>query len=78
MSYKVTIINNENGDVLIDTHNADAVLGSVCYEGGVAEMGFISCSALTALCGIKAMDAVKENLIENIPQLKLAEKLLNK
>lgn len=74
MSYKVTIINNENGKVLIDEENAVAIVGAIGNEQGTRAIGFTDCDAISLWEAI----SVAEHIISRLktdPRVKLVFEL---
>lgn len=62
MSFKITIINNEDGEVLVNEENAVAIIGAVTTKKHTASLGYTSCDAMelaNAVCGAdKAKDSI--------------------
>lgn len=69
MSYKITIVDNDNGNILLDEENAKAIIGAVTNDEHTACLGYTDCKAndfLNALCGV---DDVKDALLKNNPKI---------
>lgn len=69
MSFKVTIINNENGDVLVHEENADVIIGSIHAGEGNRAMGFTAANAFAICESIRAAEAVSTELQQRNPEL---------
>lgn len=59
MSFKITITNNENGEVLVNEENAVAIIGAFATENGTAQMGFCACNSFD-IC--RTINAAKKSI----------------
>lgn len=46
MSFKVTITNNKNGEVIVNEENAVAIVGAVANKQNIAKIGLTDCNTL--------------------------------
>lgn len=46
MSYTVKIINNDDGNVIVDREDVSAVIGSIAFEEGSASIGQTDCNSI--------------------------------
>lgn len=58
MSYKVTITNNKNGEVLVNEENAVAIVGAIGNEQGTHSIGVTACDAISLGNAILAAEDV--------------------
>lgn len=70
MSFKVTIINNENGEVLVNNENAVAIIGSIADEESVQCLGFTRCNGVQLAY---AVSGAKKSIAECIADKPLVE-----
>ena len=71
MSFKITIINNENGDVLVNEENAVEIIGEVKNKEETACLGFTSCNGIQLLEVVEGNDKAKREILNNSPHIKL-------
>lgn len=69
MSYKITIVDNENGNVLLNEENAKAIIGAVTNDEHTACLGFTACKANDFLNALFGVDAAKDALLKNNPKI---------
>ncbi len=69
MSYKVTIINNENNEVLLDLSDARAIIGAVSEEEGTHCLGFTNCNGGILLSTLDGVDTAKDSILKNSPEV---------
>lgn len=69
MSFKVTIINNDNGEVIVNEENACAVIGAVGTDEAAHCLGFTECNIIQLVQAIEGAQKATKNLIENTPLL---------
>ena len=62
MSYKVTITDNETGEVLVNEENAVVIVGAIGNEQGTRSIGFTACDAISLGDAI----SMAENIISKI------------
>ena len=73
MSFKVTIINNKNGDVIVNEENAAAIIGAIGTKNDVHCMGFIQdCSLLEMAGALEGAKRAEEEVAKAHPEVKLA------
>lgn len=75
MSYKVTITNNETGEVLINEENAVAIVGAIGNEIGTHSIGFTACNAISIGNAILAAEDIISQL-KTEPGIKLVLELI--
>lgn len=75
MSFKVTIINNENGEVLVNEENAGAVIGAVETEKDVCCLGFTECNIVQLAQAVEGAQNAIKTLMETKPAIELFLKL---
>lgn len=66
MSYKVLIVDNDNGDVIYDKPNATAIIGAITGDSETQSIGIASnCDttdvAYTIFCALDAIDEITTN-----------------
>ena len=71
MSYKITIINNENGEVIANEENAVAIVGAIGNEDTTHALGLTECNGKQLFCALSAVEKVKKGLLENHPEIEL-------
>lgn len=47
MKFKITVTNNENGEVLFNEENAAAIIGAINSKKGTRGIGFFSCDVIS-------------------------------
>lgn len=62
MSYKVTITNNKNGEVIVNEENAVAIVGAIGNEQGTHSIVFTDCDAISLGDAISAAEYVISQL----------------
>lgn len=62
MSYKVTITNNKNGEVIVNEENAVAIVGAIGNEQGTRSIVFTDCDAISLGDAISAAEYVISQL----------------
>ena len=77
MSYKITITNNETGEILVDNDNAVAIVGAISDEEKVGQMCFTNCNPLTLVSVIQgaegAISIAKDDV--SLQLMKIMEKM---
>lgn len=71
MSFKITIINNEDGEVLVNEENAVAIIGAVTTEEHTACLGYTSCNAMELANAVRGADNAKDSILKKSPMVKL-------
>ena len=71
MSYKVTITNNKNGEVLVNEENAVAIVGAVAIKQDIAKIGFTDCNTLYLANAILAAETVISEIKNEVPAVDL-------
>lgn len=69
MSYKITIVDNDNGNVLLNEENANAIIGAITNGEHTACVAHTKCNAndlLNAVCGV---DTAKDALLKDNPRV---------
>ena len=75
MSYKITIIDNDNGNVILDESEAVAIIGAVSNEEDTAEIGFTDCNGVILAQALDAADGVISTIEERSPQIAILRAL---
>lgn len=70
MSYKVTITNNETGEVLVNEENAVAIVGAIGNEQGTRSIVFTDCDAISLGDAISAAEYVISKLKTDLQRWK--------
>ena len=64
MSYSIKIVDNDNGEVVIDTTESIAIIGCIADKTGAHQIGYTECGALELLTALTvARKAIRE--VEN-------------
>lgn len=71
MSYKITIIDNENGEVFLNEENAKAIIGAIASEEGVHCVSHVKCNGLELLAALEGTDRAKDTLLKKHPELQM-------
>lgn len=71
MSYKITITNNKNGEVLINEENAVAIVGAVTNKQETAKFGFTDCNTLHLANAILVAETVISEIKNEVPAVDL-------
>lgn len=76
MSYSIKIIDNDNGNVLVDESESVAIVGSVTNKSGAYSIAYTACNPLEMITTLAAAeDAIKKTRADS-PMLKLLESYL--
>lgn len=78
MSYKITIVDNKDGKVLLEEENAKAIIGSVVNDEHVACLAHIACTNNDILNALSGVESAKKALFDANPLLKLIHALSQK
>ena len=62
MSYKITITNNKNGEIIVNEENAVAIVGAIGNEQGTRSIVFTDCDAISLGDAISAAEDVISRL----------------
>ena len=76
MSLKILIIDNDNGEVLVDEANANGCLVAVSTEEKTKSSAFVRCSAMDVAQMIYSCENVISNARKRDPKVILAEKMV--
>lgn len=71
MSFKITIINNETGETILEREDAAAIIGAVTTEKETAVLGFTNCNGGELLCALKGNDKARDAILNANPIAKL-------
>lgn len=77
MSYKVTITNNETGEVAHEYDDVVCIIGAYGSDDGVCETSMIKTNAVVAAATLKKAKAAVENTLKKFPHLSLAMALVD-
>jgi hypothetical protein len=75
-SFKITIIDNEDGSVLVDYDNAQAIIGAISANGGTHSIGYTACNAITLAQAIGGCQKVIAEFIEDHPELNFIAQMI--
>lgn len=75
MSYKITITNNKNGEVMVNEENAVAIVGAVVNKQNIAKIGFTDCNTLHLANAILGAEAVISEIKNEEPSVDLLLRL---
>lgn len=78
MSFKVTIINNENGEVLVNEENAVAIIGSITNKDSARGVGFTDCNAIQLAHAVSTAKKSINKLIEDKPFVEFLSEIADK
>ena len=70
MSYKITITNNETGEILIDNDNAVAIVGAISDEKKTTGILFTCCDAPNLACTVDGAESVISRIKREVPEIK--------
>ena len=76
MNFKITVTNNENGEVLVNEENAVAIIGAIKSEQGTHAMGFISCDVISLGGAILAAEDVISQTKRKFPEVDASLRLM--
>ena len=76
MKFKITVTNNENGEVLFNEENAVAIIGAIKSEQGTHAMGFISCDVISLGRAILAAEDVISQTKRKFPEVDASLRLM--
>lgn len=71
MSFKIKIVDNTTGNVLVDRDDAKAIVGAVGTDKTVECMAFMHCDSLVTYHTISGVQSVLANLLESHPELNI-------
>ena len=71
MSFKIKIVDNETGNVLVDRDDAKAIIGAVGTDKTVECMAFLRCDSLVTYHTIGGVQSVLTNLLEQYPEMNI-------
>lgn len=78
MSFSVKIIDNKNGEVLVDEMDVRVILGSITTRGCVQGLGAMAeCSPMVLYHAVGAAQKVLASITEDHPELSSIGKLLD-
>ncbi len=78
MSFKITIINNEDGEVVLNEENAVAIIGAVGIEKGAHCFGYTACNGIELLSTLQGVEKAKGSILEDSPVIAMMHKLAMK
>lgn len=71
MSFKITIVNNENGEVMTSVENAKAIIGAITTDEHTQVVGVTNCTTNLLLNALNGVDNAKKEILKRNPLLKL-------
>lgn len=72
MSYSIKIVDNDDGDVLIDINDALAIYGAIgLTEGGEKAIGCCNCNSIKLAGTLTAAQKVIEMGLDNNPEVEM-------
>lgn len=75
MSFKITVINNDNGEVLINEENARALVGALVEGDNTGVIALTACNANDILNALHGCDEARNQILEQNRMLKLLYEL---
>ena len=81
MSFKITITNNDDGEVIVNEENAVAIIGAVTTNEHTTCLAYTKCNLIDLFNAIAGTDKAKESILADKPMLKVlfaAQKELKK
>lgn len=75
MSYKITIIDNDDGKVLVDESEAIAIIGACSNNEETAQVGFAKCNAIILAQALDAAHEAIEKIESKSPHLTILRKM---
>lgn len=76
MSYKITIMDNKTGEVLVDNDNAVAIVGTIADEENVGQMWFIRCNPFVLARVIQEAEDVISKIKRKFPEVDASLRLM--
>ena len=76
MSYKIFIVDNDNGNVVVDEKEARAIVGAVCYGDKTHTLGLTDCNSFDLACTIHNAKDVIDKLTKENPNVAILLELL--
>ena len=76
MSYKILIVNNDDGNVVVDEKEARAIVGAVSYGDKTQALGLTDCNALDLVCTTHIAKDVIDTLTKKNPDVAMLLALL--
>ena len=70
MSYKITITNNETGEILGENDNAVAIIGAITDEKKTSCILFACCDAPDLACTVDGAENVISRIKRELPEIK--------
>lgn len=64
MSFKITVINNDNGKVLINEENAKALIGALVEGDNTGIIALTACNANDILNALHGCDEARNQILE--------------
>lgn len=74
--FKITIVDNSTGKVLVDYAEAKAIVGAISANGGTHSIGFTRCNSLTLAQNIGGCQKVIAEFIEENPELNFVAQMI--
>ena len=76
MSYKITIMDNKTGEVLVDNDNAVAIVGTIADEENVGQMWCIHCDQFVLARVIQEAEDVISKIKRKFPEVDASLRLM--
>lgn len=76
MSYKILIVNNDDGNVVVDEKEARAIVGAVTYGEQSQALGLTDCTGLDLVCTIHAAEKTIDTITKENPDVAMLLALL--
>lgn len=70
MSYKITIVNNENGETVANEENAIAIIGAISSKKSTQTLGLTECNSIKLAIALHRVKQIEEKLLEKYPAVK--------
>ena len=70
MSYRVLIVDNDNGETIIDTNEAVAIVGSIADKTGAHGLGCTDCGMLELFATLTIAKKAIRDVEKDVPSVK--------
>lgn len=71
MSFKITITNNENGEVITSVEDAKAIIGAITTDEHTQVCGLTDCNGNLILNALDGVETAKKTILKSNPILRL-------
>ena len=70
MSYKITVTNNETGEIVVYNENAVAIIGAITDENKTSCILFTYCDVPNLACTVDGAESVISRIKREVPEIK--------